>query len=184
MGIIYKLTFPNNKVYIGQTIKTLNTRFSQHINSVNNGSKQVIHKAINKYGIENILKEVICNCDRKYLNEFEKYYIWKYNTIENGYNVALGGNSNSGFKHSEKTKSQMSFAHKGNRNAFYGKNHSNETKEKIRIARNKQKPTNIKEWIIDGVKVKNLKNYCRNNNLDYQVVWKRLAKRRNPNVEG
>ena len=55
MGRIYKITNDiNNKVYIGQTIKTLTKRWQQHkCNSTKEYFKQIVlYKAFKKYGIE------------------------------------------------------------------------------------------------------------------------------------
>lgn len=56
MGYIYKITNNlNNKIYIGQTVKTVEKRFQQHKNNSNKSyfSHIVLYKAFNKYGIEN-----------------------------------------------------------------------------------------------------------------------------------
>ena len=78
-GIIYSINFPNDKIYIGQTIRPLNTRIEEHILKSKKNPDLLVHKAINKYGIEKIKYEVI---DYAYsfeeLNELEKYYIKKF----------------------------------------------------------------------------------------------------------
>ena len=92
--IIYKITNKiNNKCYIGQTIKTLRIRKSQHIRNIKY-KKYPLHKALYKYGLEDFSWEIICECkSREKLNEMECYYIDYYNShvSKSGYNVALGG---------------------------------------------------------------------------------------------
>ncbi len=89
MGIIYKLTFPSGKSYIGQTIQTFAKRMSQH--KMTNDCK-VCHAAFLKYGAENVIKEIILYCDKEDLDMYEEKFIALYNTVvPNGYNVMPGG---------------------------------------------------------------------------------------------
>lgn len=94
--IIYKATnLINGKVYIGQTIHTLEHRKKAHLNNAANGGKTHFYAAIRKYGQDNFLFEEICKADTiQQLNDLEVYYIQQYNSIENGYNMALGGDNN------------------------------------------------------------------------------------------
>lgn len=95
--IIYKITFPNQKVYIGQT-KNYEERKKQHYKkSQEKNPKYPLYRAIKKYGWDNIIWEIIDYCkDQKELNEKEKYWIEYYNSFvgfdnSNGYNATLGG---------------------------------------------------------------------------------------------
>lgn len=94
MGYIYKITnMINNKVYIGQTIKTVEKRFQQHKNNSKHPyfSQIVLYKAFNKYGIENFKCETIEEIENSLLDEREKYWIEYYNSYFEGYNSTLGG---------------------------------------------------------------------------------------------
>ena len=94
MGYIYKITnMLNNKIYIGQTVKTVAKRFQQHKNNSNKPyfSQIVLYKAFNKYGIENFKCETIEEVENKKLDEREKYWIEYYDSYFNGYNSTLGG---------------------------------------------------------------------------------------------
>ena len=94
MGYIYKITNKiNGKVYIGQTIKTVEKRFTQHKNNSNKTyfSQIVLYKAFNKYGIENFICETIEKVPNEELNNREKYWINYYDSYFNGYNSTLGG---------------------------------------------------------------------------------------------
>lgn len=94
MGYIYKITNTlNNKVYIGQTVKTVQKRFTQHKNNSNKEyfSQIVLYKAFNKYGIENFNCEEIEEVPNNKLDEREKYWIEYYDSYFNGYNSTLGG---------------------------------------------------------------------------------------------
>ena len=94
MGFIYKITNKlNNKIYIGQTIKTVSKRFQQHKNNSNKDyfSQIVLYKAFNKYGIENFICETLEEVPNDKLDEREKYWIEFYDSYFNGYNSTLGG---------------------------------------------------------------------------------------------
>ena len=85
----------NEKVYIGQTTQKPEDRFKQHLKLLKTNKKQLIHKAIKKYGKENFYFEILqTNIESiKKLNELEEFYIEKYNSISpNGYNLCKGGN--------------------------------------------------------------------------------------------
>lgn len=89
--IIYKLTSPSNKSYIGLTEKKLQHRLNQHINS-SKDSKTQLNKALQKYPIDQWNIEILEKCgSREQLIEKEKHYINEFDTYKNGYNMTLGG---------------------------------------------------------------------------------------------
>jgi|SRR5271166_5379469 len=135
--IIYKITNKiNGMQYIGQTIHSLNYRWSQHCSK-----KSLCHKlsySIQKYGKENFEIKVITRCNTiEEMNYREEYYIKLFNTLSpNGYNLLPGGNNK---KHNEETKQKMrkprSKQGKLNiSNAHKGKIMPEETKLKISLA--------------------------------------------------
>ena len=85
----------NGKIYIGQTIRTLEKRKSDHINDTFEGSSLPFHNAIKKYGQYNFGWKILEECNSiEELNEKEEYWIRKLNTISpNGYNLRYGGKS-------------------------------------------------------------------------------------------
>ena len=88
---IYKITnLINNKIYIGQSVN-MKHRWEQHVSSSKHNPKNVIDRAIKKYGEENFSIEKIETVEN--YNEREKYWIQKFNSINPsiGYNVAVGG---------------------------------------------------------------------------------------------
>ncbi len=88
-GIIYKITNKvNNESYIGQTRYTLEFRWRQHQHK-KDGTK--FHNAIQKYGPENFNVEILEECDVSKLDSREIFYIAKYNTFNQGYNLTIGG---------------------------------------------------------------------------------------------
>jgi group I intron endonuclease len=91
-GFIYKITNAiNNKIYIGQTIQSINKRFKNHLFACYH-EKMPLHRAIRKYGKDKFNIEIIdFAMNSEELNKKEIFYIEKLNTIKNGYNVDLGG---------------------------------------------------------------------------------------------
>lgn len=104
VGYIYKISNTvNNKLYIGQTVKTIQTRFREHIRSARTNTNQtmIIPKVIKKYGEDNFsiseIEKIIEDSKEELfnkLNEREIFYISLYNTVRpNGYNVTSGGHN-------------------------------------------------------------------------------------------
>lgn len=91
-GIIYKITNKvNGKSYIGQTRYTLEFRWKQHQHKMDN---TYFHNAIRKYGADNFSCEILEECEVSDLNSREIFYIAKYNTFKEGYNLTIGGDGN------------------------------------------------------------------------------------------
>jgi group I intron endonuclease len=141
--IVYRIINKiNGKEYIGQTIKTLKRRWTEHCCA---GS--ILYKAIKKYGKENFTQSIIHTCDNiEDLNLAEEYFIEYYNTMSpNGYNLHTGGNNH---MVSDETRKKMSEAGKGKtwteerkkkhsesisgeKHPNFGKTATNETRDKI-----------------------------------------------------
>lgn len=99
---IYKITNKTNgKCYIGQS-KDIFTRWKQHIyNTHYKDINYMITNAINKYGKENFLWEILEECDSEELNQKEIFYIKEFNSYigwgdSNGYNMTTGGDGHQG----------------------------------------------------------------------------------------
>lgn len=108
--IVYKITNKiNNKVYIGQTKRSLRVRITAHVYSANVKKSQLrLHKAIRKYGIDNFTWDTIKVCDSlEELNKCEIEQINRHNSFARGYNMTKGGLSPLGYKHSRKVKNKM-----------------------------------------------------------------------------
>lgn len=98
-GYIYKIyNDVNDKVYIGQTTRTIEKRYKEHL-ILNDDC--IIHKAINKYGKKHFnvseVEKICCDTKEKLydkLNIKEIEYITEYNSMQpNGYNITNGGNN-------------------------------------------------------------------------------------------
>lgn len=125
----------NGKKYIGKTKNKIEERFKTHLYLSSIGVETKLYNAIRKYG-----KEYFCCClleqvegNIEILNEREKYWISYYETLQQGYNMTLGGDggdtsfSEKYIEYMEKRGEQIS----GENNPFYGKKHKEETKKII-----------------------------------------------------
>lgn len=142
--IIYKIT--NNitgKIYIGQTTKSLNDRWSAHCSSKKGTA---ISLTIRKYGKENFTVEEIDGANSlTELNYLEEHYIYMHNSLAPfGYNLMSGGGNRG--NHSEQTIKKLSENCAGERHHFYGKKHSEETKQKIAQSKIGKKREFNEEW--------------------------------------
>lgn len=155
-GIIYKYTSPSNKVYIGQTIHE-HRRYMTHKRG--DGDTK-FYRAIRKYGFENFTYEVIFtidNEDRKRVKEkldfMERYYIRKYDSFNNGYNMTLGGDGADGTKHTEEFKRKISERMKENNPAW---NMTDEWRLHIgNASKGRKMPDNMKKLTSERMKANN-----------------------------
>ena len=98
---IYKITNQiNGHSYIGLSTH-IEDRWDYHKNPYNweREKDKSLYQAIKKYGIENFSFEISEECSLEELSEKEKFYVAKYNTFYNGYNMTAGGEDNQGESH-------------------------------------------------------------------------------------
>ncbi len=145
--IIYKVINKiNGKIYIGQTIYSVDSRIKGHLKGAG-----YFQRALRKYGIQSFDVSIIDTADNKdILNEKEKYWIKKLNSLTpNGYNISIGGtggnlgelvnkkrgDSRKGLKHTEETKEKI-------RQSNLGKVRSEEAKVNMSKAQKGRIPWN------------------------------------------
>lgn len=126
-GWIYRHWIINDKgmerSYIGRCVRSPKGRWGtkgQGYTDYKHEDGTKFCRAIRKYGWENFHHDIIgyIECETKeelnfWLNEWEQYYIWYYDSFHNGYNSTLGGDGSLGRKVSEKTREKMSKLMKG-----------------------------------------------------------------------
>jgi len=133
---IYKITSPSNKVYIGQSVD-VNRRINDNYKFYNCKEQIKLYNSLKKYGFENHKFEVLIECSVEELNNWERFYQDFY--INEGFeilNLKITGTDDKNGYLSEEYKQKISESMIGEKNHFYGKNHSDETKKKISEARN------------------------------------------------
>ena len=150
MSGIYKITNPNGKIYIGQSVNALERL--NHYKRLDCKEQPKIYNSLKKYGIEKHTFEVIHFCNVDELNYFERYYQELYDVIKKGLNCRLTSTTDKSGYFSEETKLKMSIAQKGRiiseksrikmsktrkgtrfgvENPFFNKNHTLQSKQKI-----------------------------------------------------
>ena len=106
---IYKITFPNTKIYIGITSRDPLERIIEHKYHWSK-STLPIHRAFNKYKDQEEWEVIY---QTKYIDDIkekETYFINLFTShiSQNGYNLTLGGEGITGYKFSEEQKQQNS----------------------------------------------------------------------------
>lgn len=133
---VYKLTSPNGKIYIGQSV-FIESRMSQHRKRTIN-QQQKLYSSFKEFGFDNHKLEILKECKPQDLYKWEKYYINFYDTFDtdHGLNLQRGGKDSS--NPAQVTKDRMSISQK---KRFLTHIHPNkgvpmseDQKEKLRIA--------------------------------------------------
>jgi len=89
-GIIYKITSPSGKVYVGQTIQEFNIRIKSHHRK--DSGCTAISRAIQKYKDQMKYEIIEDNVPQEQLDDREIYWIKELNSLApNGYNLNTGG---------------------------------------------------------------------------------------------
>lgn len=106
--IIYKITnIQNNKVYIGQTIGSLEDRFARHKRDANKLDTHFA-RAIRKYGEDSFVAEIIDTAEtQEELTQKEHDWILYYNSVKDGYNETDAIEKCGGNTYQSKTKEEM-----------------------------------------------------------------------------
>jgi group I intron endonuclease len=147
MGIIYKITNPKGNIYIGQTIDL--EKRKKRYGWMTSGKQRKLHNSFLKYGFDAHVFEILE--DRipvELLNEREIYWIKLhksyYKDSKNGMNLNRGGNTPVWDK---ERIDNFSEKFRGDKNPFFGKTHSKETRElysrNATIQMKTQKPTRL-----------------------------------------
>lgn len=126
-GKIYCITNTiTGKQYIGQTRKSVESRWKQHI-KVHTKINNYLYFAMRKYGIEAFtITELVSGVENvEELNNLERKFISDYNTFGLGYNLTSGGEG--GFIRAPSTIAKIS----GPNSYMYGKTHTPEVRKVI-----------------------------------------------------
>jgi group I intron endonuclease len=132
----------NDKKYVGYTSIGYQERFKQHIYEANKlKTGRILCKAIRKYPIDSfevkLLYQTVLS-DEAFKLEIDYIQLYKthaFTKSHNGYNMSLGGDSNKGYKHSEETKEKLKIAKSGQNSYFFGKHLTEEHKKKLSDAK-------------------------------------------------
>lgn len=138
--IIYLLSFPNGKHYVGRTKNILSQRLIEHKTRATKNYQHPLYYAINKYGWDNITKTQLYTAETEeelILKELE--FIKYFNSLYNGYNLTLnteiGGDNWKGRRDTpeyEEFLKRMRELRLGEGNGMYGKTHTEESSVKMK----------------------------------------------------
>lgn len=144
----------NNKTYVGSSVD-FKARIRQHKKQLDKNKHHNVHlqRAWEKYGKNFFIFSLVEECDVSLLLEREQHWIDFFETTnrKKGYNICPNAGSclgckrtdevrknmskgkigRPGPKHSQKTKNLLHDMRCGEKNPFYGKKHTDETKKKI-----------------------------------------------------
>ena len=141
-GLIYKATcIINNKSYVGMTYKSLKLRRKGHENDARRGSKYKFHRAIRKYGSDNFKWSVLCFGiqSRSLLGKTEVYYINKFDSMNNGYNMSKGGFGVTDWSDEMRDNARRrGESLVGDKNPFFGKTHTKEVRDRLKATQFKE----------------------------------------------
>lgn len=135
---IYKITSPNGKIYVGQSIN-VESRLAQYKKFQNCSSQPILYNSLKKYGVDKHKFEVITECLENQLNDLERYYQEIYSCVgKNGLNCRyVKTEDRSGsfskehlatrkkFTHGEAFRKMRSKNTKGKNNPMFGKKKEN-----------------------------------------------------------
>jgi len=134
MGVIYKITSPTNRIYIGQSINFLK-RLGEYKRCARYAYDSIAINSIKKYGFEAHTFEIIEEVENSLLSEREIFWIKELNTYwkdnERGMNMTRGGEAGCGsWIHDIERRKRQSKRFSGKGNPFYGKTRSKEWRDK------------------------------------------------------
>lgn len=167
MGIIYKITSPAGRMYVGQTFD-MRKRLNAHRHSMKkkNSTHVILINSFKKYGFDEHefeIIEIIENCDEKTIDEREIFWIKELNTYNAdnpmGMNMTLGGDGQRGkLDNRRKAIAINNLFKKGN--PFKGKHHTEENKRLAseRVSKyNKEHGVMIPKWGVEKGRLKVVK---------------------------
>ncbi len=164
MGVIYKISSPSGRVYVGKA-KNLRKRVNSHKCASKRGLNILLHNSIRKYGWEAHKLEILEEVENSLLNEREVALIEEHKTyfLDNplGMNMTKGGDGNKGsWMHKVELRQWYSERFTGEGNPFYGKTHTEEfkkNKSKQSSEYNKKHNIRVPMWGVEKSRLKKIK---------------------------
>lgn len=126
MGFIYEIyCYATGKAYVGQTRRTVNERWKEHMREGEKYAAQIeageypepsctaLYRAMHKHGIRSFSVSTLVQVNNDQLDKYEMMFISRYNCIvPQGYNLKSGGDSST---HNDETRALMSVKARENR---------------------------------------------------------------------
>jgi group I intron endonuclease len=175
MAVIYKITSPSGRVYIGQTIN-YKSRVRRYENHCCKKQKRLLASLV-KYGFHNHIFEIIEECEINLLNERERYWQDFFDvTSAKGLNIRLTHTNDRKGSLSEISKNKISIGNSGNKNGMYGKKISDRAKK---IQREKLSGENnyLSKWLLNnqtGIFYPCLREAANSIGMDKRTLWQHI----------
>lgn len=152
-GFLYRLTFPNGKVYIGITRETLERRVRRHIQYAREGRNYALSCAIRKYGEKSFSAEIINSGNWEELKALEIAEIKSLRANGHSlYNMTNGGEGSLGVILRIETKRKIS-------SSLRGRKCSDEHRRRISESQiGKTIPVEVREKMRKAAKLRIVKN--------------------------
>lgn len=162
MGVIYKITSPTGRIYIGKT-----ARLTERIRDYRwrgKKRKSIVNDSIKGYGWDAHKFEIIEECEDELLSVREIFWIKELNSYfldnEKGMNMTRGGEKGGrSWMHDIERRKKQSERFSGEGGSFYGKKHTEEAKRIIgkKISEiNKKVGRVVPKWGIEKGRLKNI----------------------------
>lgn len=159
--VIYKITNPTGRVYIGKT-----TNYKKRVGdyrNINCKNQKLVYHSLLKYGFESHRVEVIDTfySDNTYANDKEMFWVRSYMSNlykfphQSGMNLTDGGDGKLGHKHSEETKKKLSDYNKANPSGKLSRGLTPEQQRK-RSLTIKGRPSPLKGRVSEKVRLRRL----------------------------
>jgi len=163
---IYKITSPTRNIYVGQSV-FIHKRLLKY-KSLQCISQPRLYNSLKKYGFDNHTIEILEECDRKDLNDRERYYQDLYNCVKDkGLNCELTNNINNSKELSKETKLKISRAH-------IGKEHTDIAKLNMSIAQRKIRTKKVID-ITTGIIYESHYDAADKFNIKHKTLYSKLA---------
>lgn len=165
MGVIYKITNPSGRLYVGKTYD-LSARIASHKCCAKKTTKAIIlYNSIRKYGWDAHVLEVIEEIPDGQLNDREMFWISELKTYNqehsNGMNMTRGGDGQrSTWMHDVERRKKQSERFSGSGGAFYGRHHTEENKKIIGQKAKKwnlNNGWNVPRWGVEKSRLKKIR---------------------------
>jgi len=175
--VIYKITSPSGRVYIGKSYN-----FTNRLNQYKNGSHKnqpIIYRSIKKYGFNNHKIDVIdrFNSDKIFAAGKERFWIRSYmsNICKypnfNGMNMTDGGEGTLGIKLSDERKKAISVFNKTQRVYGPGVKKTDAQKQHIsKVLKGRKISDDVKKRCRDGLVLKSGKRVLCSSHLDGSII--------------
>ena len=171
--IVYKIKNKiNGKLYIGQTIQSLEKRWKAHLKKTSNCT--ILKNAIKKYGSKNFEVSIVSFCDNsEQMNKREIKYIKIFKSKHpNGYNVFGGGND---YRHTKETKRKLSEINKNTippsrKDCRLTEKHKKQISKKMKGRKRSKQTIEKFKNTLKKTGTSNKQVRCLNNNKKYQSM--------------